>query len=151
MRNILLFSFFSLAFLIACEDESSSYDVREDALINYKADINGDWTLFSIERNGTSLAGHFDAALNLTISDGAFSLSSTTMPFPTLTTMVGDFSSGSWSFNDVYKPTGIQFTNGTDVVPVALSFPLYGMNNTSLGLEFSLGCGETTYKYHFKK
>ena len=65
MRNILLFSFFSLAFLIACEDESSSYDVREDALINYKADINGDWSLFSIERNGTSLAGHFDAALNL--------------------------------------------------------------------------------------
>jgi len=107
--------------------------------------------LFSIERNGTSLAGHFDAALNLTISDGTFSLSSTTMPFPTLTTMVGDFSSGSWSFNDDYKPTGIQFTNGTDVVPVALSFPLYGMNNTSLGLEFSLGCGETTYKYHFKK
>jgi len=42
MRNILLFSFFSLAFLIACEDESSSYDVREDALINYKADITGD-------------------------------------------------------------------------------------------------------------
>ena len=132
MRNILLFSFFSLAFLIACEDESSSYDVREDALINYKADINGDWSLFSIERNGTSLAGHFDAALNLTISDGTFSLSSTTMPFPTLTTMVGDFSSGSWSFNDDYKPTDIQFTNGTDVVPVALSFPLYGMNNTSL-------------------
>jgi hypothetical protein len=151
MRNILLFSFFSLAFLIACEDDASSYDVREDALINYKADIIGEWSLFSIERDGASLAGHFDAALNLTISDGAFSLSSTTMPFPTLTTMVSDFSSGSWSFDDDYQPTSIQFTNGSEVVPAALSFPLYGSNNTSLGLEFSLGCSSTTYKYHFKK
>ena len=151
MINILLFSFFSLAFLMACDDDASTYDVREDALINYKADINGEWSLFSIERNGTSLSGSYDAAMTLTISDGAFSLSSTGLPFPTLTTTVADFNSGSWSFDDEYKPTSIQFSNGTDVVPAALSFPLYGMNNTSLGLEFSLGCGETTYKYHFKK
>ncbi len=151
MRNIILFSFFSLAFFIACDDDASTYDVREDALINYKADINGEWSSFSIERNGTSLSGSYDAAMTLTISDGAFSLSSTGLPFPTLTTTVADFNSGSWSFDDDYKPTSIQFSNGTDVVPVALSFPLYGMNNTSLGLEFSLGCGATKYKYHFKK
>ena len=67
MRNIILFSFFSLAFLIACDDDASTYDVREDALINYKADINGEWSLFSIERNGTSLSGSYDATMTLTI------------------------------------------------------------------------------------
>ena len=50
MRNILLISIFSLAFFTACDD-ADSFDVREDALVNYITDINGEWSLFSIERN----------------------------------------------------------------------------------------------------
>ena len=151
MRNILLISFFSLAFLIACDD-ADTYDVREDALINYKADINGEWSLFSIERGASDLSGVFGTNLKLTLgSDGTFTLSDAKMPFPTLKTTVTDFSTGNWSFDDDYQPTKIQFTNGTDVVPVNILFPLYGKNNTSLGLEFSLGCSSVIYKYHFKK
>ncbi len=152
MRNILLISLFSsLAFFTACDD-ADSFDVREDALVNYATDINGVWNLFSIERNGTDLSGHFNAsAMTLTIADGAFTLSSASLPFPTLKTTITPFDSGSWAFDDDYQPTSIQFTNGSEIVPVNLSFPLYGNNNTSLGLEFSLGCGATTYTYHFKK
>ena len=72
MRNILLISIFSLAFFTACDD-ADSFDVREDALVNYKTDINGEWSLFSIKRNGTDLSGVFNAsAMTLTIADGAF-------------------------------------------------------------------------------
>ena len=150
MRNLLFISFFSLAFLIACDD-ADSYDVREDALINYKTDINGEWNLYSIARGSTDLSAVHGTNLKLTITDGTFSLSDAKMPFPTMTTTVADFSTGNWSFDDDYQPTKIQFTNGTDVVPVNLMFPLYGKNNTSLGLEFSLGCGSVKYSYHFKK
>jgi hypothetical protein len=151
MRNILLISIFSLALFTACDD-ADSFDVREDALVDYKTDINGEWSLFSIERNGTDLSGVFNAsAMTLTITDGAFSLNSSALPFPTLKTTSTQFDTGSWSFDDDYKPTSIQFTNGSEIVPVNLSFPLYGSNNNSLGLEFSLGCGATTYTYHFKK
>lgn len=152
MRNIFFLSLIlSLALFTAC-DEAKSFDVREDALVNYAADINGTWTLHSISRNGVDISGHFNAsALTLTIDESSFSLGSSSLPFPTLKTTGSPFSSGSWSFDDDYQPTNIQFTNGTEVVPTSLSFPLYGSNNTSLGLEFSLGCGATSYMYHFKK
>ena len=117
MRNILFISFFSLAFLIACDD-ADSYDVREDALINYKTDINGQWSLYSIARGSTDLSAVHGTNLKLTIADGTFTLSDPPIPFPTMTTTVADFSSGNWSFDDDYQPTKIQFTNGTDVVPV---------------------------------
>ena len=69
MRNILFISFFSLAFLIACDD-ADTYDVREDALINYKTDINGEWNLYSIARGSTDLSAVHGTGLRLTIADG---------------------------------------------------------------------------------
>ena len=152
MRNIFFFTLIlSLVLFSAC-DNADSFDVREDALVDYKTDINGEWSLHSIHRNGTDLSQQFNAsALTLTLSDGSFSLSSSALPFPTLKTSGTPFSSGSWSFDDDFKPTNIQFTDGSDIVPASLSMPLFGKNNSSLGLEFSLGCGATTYKYHFKK
>ena len=152
MRNIFLLTLtLSIAFFSACED-ADSFDVREDALIDYSTDINGDWSLHSIKRNGTDISGQFNSsAMTLNITDGGFSLGTSTLPFPTLKTTGTAFSSGNWSFDDEFKPTNIQFTNGSDIVPVNIAMPLYGKNNSSLSLEFSLGCGATIYEYHFKK
>jgi hypothetical protein len=152
MRNIFFFTLIlSLVLLSACDD-AETFDVREDSLIDYKIEINGEWSLHSIHRNGSDLSGQFNAsALTLTISDGSFTLGSSALPFPTLKTSGTPFASGSWTFDDDFKPTNIQFTNGSDIVPASLSMPLFGKNNSSLGLQFSLGCGATTYVYHFKK
>ena len=152
MRNIFIITLiFSLALFSACDD-AETFDVREDALIDYKVEINGEWSLHSIHRNGTDLSGHFNAsALTLSITDGSFTLGSSTLPFRTLKPSGTPFASGNWSFDDDFKPTNIQFTNGSEIVPADLSMPLFGKNNSSLGLQFSLGCGATTYVYHFKK
>lgn len=151
MKNLLLIAGFLFAAILftGCEDD---LNVRQDALTNYNVDINGSWKLFSISRDGEDLSGKFGFTdYTLELNDGTFSLSSSTVPFPTLKTTGVAFSSGSWSFNDDIYPTHIQFTNGSEVVPVKMAYPAYGTNNTSLVLEFSLGCSSNKYLYQFKK
>ncbi len=152
MRNLILIAgfLFSAILFTGCEDD---LNVRQDALTNFAVDINGSWKLFSISRDGEDLSSKFsftDYTLELS-DDGAFSLNSSTVPFPTLKTTITPFSSGSWSFNDDFFPTHIQFTNGSEVVPVKLAYPAYGTNNSSLALEFNLGCSSNIYLYQFKK
>ena len=115
MKNILFLTLFiSLAFFTACDSEE--FEVRQDSLENVKADVSGEWTLFSITRNKTDISEHFDTSgMKLTLS------------------------------------SVIHFNGGSETVPVNLTYPLYGKNNNSLGLEFSLGCGASTYQYQFKK
>lgn len=140
---------FATILITGCED---NLNVRQDALTNYAVDINGTWKLFSITRDGEDLSSKISFTdYTLELSDGSFSLSSSTVPFPTLKSVTTPFSSGSWSFNDDYYPTQIQFTNGSEVIPVKLGYPAYGTNNSSLALEFSLGCSSNTYLYQFKK
>ena len=146
MRNTLLSTLllFSLVIFTSCEEDK--FDVRQDALTEYAVNIQGIWTLHSLYRNGEDLSGIFDASsLTLTLGDGTFSIGSTNLPFPTLKTTGTPFDSGTWSFDDDYKPTKIHFTDSSGDVVTNLSFPLYGNNQTSLGLEFSLGCGQTSY------
>ena len=142
--------FFLAAILFTgCEED---LEVRQDALTNYEVDINGSWKLFSISRDGEDLSSKINFTdFTLELSNGDFNLNSSTIPFPTLKTTGSAFSSGSWSFNDDIYPTHIQFTNGSDVVPVKLAYPAYGTNNSSLVLEFSLGCSANIYSYQFKK
>lgn len=152
MKKIILaarFIFIGL-FLIGCEEELS---VRQDALTDYAVDINGTWQLFSISRNGEDLSGKIsftDYTLDLN-NDGTFNLSSSKVPFPTLRTSGASFISGNWAFNDDFQPTEIQFSNGPAVVPTRLDQPLFGSNNTTLSITFSLGCATNTYLYQFKK
>jgi hypothetical protein len=151
MKNILFLTLFiSLAFFTACDSEE--FEVRQDSLENVKADASGEWTLFSITRNKTDISEHFDTSgMKLTLSGANFTLSSSSFPFPTLKTTGTAFSTGNWAFDDDYQPSVIHFKGGSETVPVNLTYPLYGKNNNSLGLEFSLGCGASTYQYQFKK
>ena len=115
MRNILFLTLtLSLAMFISC-DEADSFDVRQDALVNYVTDINGTWTLHSVHRDGTDITSHMPSATGLTlqVEAGSFTLGSSNLPFPTLGNARTPFSSGSWSFDDDYQPTSINFTNGT--------------------------------------
>jgi len=151
MRNLVLIAGFLFAAILfaGCEDD---LEVRQDALTNYNVDINGSWKLFSISRDGEDLSSSIRFTdYTLELSNGSFNLNSSAVPFPTLKTTGAAFSSGSWSFNDDIYPTHIQFTNGSEVVPVKMGFPAYGVNNSSLILEFSLGCSSNTYSYQFKK
>jgi hypothetical protein len=151
MRNLIMITCFCLTVILftGCED---NLNVRQDALTNYAVDINGNWKLFSISRNGEDLSSKISFAdYTLELSDGSFSVNSSTVPFPTLKSAITPFASGSWSFNDDYYPTHIQFTNGSEVISVKLGYPAYGTNNSSLTLEFSLGCNSNTYLYQFKK
>lgn len=153
MRNILFLTMtLSLAMFISC-DEADSFDVRQDALVDYVTDINGTWTLHSVHRDGTDITSHIPSATGLTlqVEAGSFTLGSSNLPFPTLGNARTPFSSGSWSFDDDYQPTSINFTNGTDVIVTSLAMPLYASNNSSMGLTFSMGCGATSYQYNFKK
>jgi len=142
--------FFLVLILFGCEDELL---VRQDALTPYAVSIEGTWELYSISRNGMDLTGVMDLTdSNIEFNgDGTFSLSSASMPFPTLRPSEAYFTSGGWSFNNDYQPTELQFSDGSARVPVKLDQPLYGNNNTTLALEFSLGCSTNTYVYQFKK
>lgn len=151
MRNLIkITGFFLLAILFAgCEDDSQ---VSQDALTNYAVDINGSWKLFSISRDGEDLSSKISfTGYTLELNDNTFNLNSSTVPFPTLKTTGSAFSNGNWSFNDDIYPTHIQFTNGSEVIPVKMGYPAYGTNNSSLVLEFSLGCSTNIYSYQFKK
>lgn len=152
MKKIVLISNFLFAVLLlsGCEDDLT---VRQDALTAYTVEVNGNWNLFSISRNGEDLSGMLNItdnsiALN---NDGTFNLSSSTIPFPTLKTTGARFTSGNWTFNDDFQPTKIHFSNGSSIVPVKLDKPLYGKNNNTLSFKFSLGCGTNSYLYQFKK
>ncbi len=136
-----------LFIVIACEDETM---VRQDALVNYEVDLLGDWSVFSVTRNGMDISSDLNyASFSLKLEDGSFSLSGV-FPFPTLGQDMS-FSSGTWEFNDDFAPTQIHFINGGDRVPVTMTFPAFGLNNTSLGLKFALGCTGNEYIYQFKK
>lgn len=152
MKNLLLTAGFLFAAILITGCEQDELNVRQDALTNYIVDIDGSWKLFSISRDGEDLSGKFSFKdYTLDVRDRNFSLSSSTFPFPTLKTTGVPFSSGTLSFNDDVYPTQIQFSNGSEVVPVKLAYPAYGTNNTSLILEFNLGCSSNKYSYHFKK
>lgn len=137
-------------FLVGCEEDLT---VRQDALNAFAVDINGSWELFSMSRNGEDLSGKLSFTdYSITINeDGTFSLSSSSVPFPTLKTTNNRFSNGTWRFDSDFQPTEIQFLNGSSIVPVKLDQPLFGTNNTNLSIEFSMGCGANTYLYQFKK
>ena len=136
-------------FFFGCEDELL---VRQDALTPYEVSIEGTWELYSLSRNGIDLTGVMDLSgkdIDFT-NDGTFTLSSPSMPFPTRSSEA-DFTTGTWRFNNDYQPTEMQFSDGSNRVPVKLDQPLYGTNNTTLALEFTLGCSANTYVYQFKK
>ena len=148
-KSILTFCLLSGLLFLSCEEDPA---VRQDALVNYKVDLMGDWAIFSVERNGEDISALLDySTFSLQLGDGTFSLANEQVPFPTLGFNDANFSSGAWEFDDDFSPTQIHFVDGGTRVPVQMSFPAYGLNNTSLGLEFSLGCSNTVYTYQFKK
>ena len=59
-------------------DEADSFDVRQDALVDYVTDINGTWTLHSVHRDGTDITSHIPSATGLTlqVEAGSFTLGS---------------------------------------------------------------------------
>ena len=118
MRNILFLTLtLSFAMFMSCDD-ADSFDVRQDALVNYVTDINGTWTLHSIHRDGADITSDIPSATGLTlqVEAGSFTLGSSNIPFPTLGNARTPFSSGSWAFDDDYQPTSINFTNGTQEI-----------------------------------
>lgn len=152
MKNSILILTITLLILITSGCDVNNFEVREDALENYAVEINGEWSLVSIERNKEDITGQFNFGdFILKIDGGNFNLNSTTIPFPTLKSTGNPFDSGTWIFNDDYQPTLMQLSDGTQTVQTNLKSSLYGKNNTTLKLEFSLGCKSNTYVYQFKK
>ncbi len=152
MRNILFLTLtLTLTTLISC-DEADTFDVRQDALVDYVTDINGTWTLHSVHRDGSDITSHIPSATGLTlqVEAGSFTLGSSNLPFPTLGNARTPFSSAHGPLMTIINLL-VSFHKWHRCYCTSLAMPLYASNNSSMGLSFSMGCGATSYQYNFKK
>ncbi|WP_142785099.1 DUF5004 domain-containing protein [Changchengzhania lutea] len=133
----------------SCEDDIR---LNPDGFIEFNVDINGSWIIDNVTQNGLDITNRlnfqsFSLDLNYDgVNPSTFSIPHTSIPFGI------DFSSGSWTFDDLTYPTKLNFTDGGgNMVEVSLAeIPLLSKGN-SLKVQFQLGCADNTYVYSFKK
>ncbi len=137
-----------ITILLGCEEEIK---VNKSLLTDNPIDISGSWTIESVFQNEMDITLNYDFSsfrLDLNYNGETPSTYAITsdgsVPFATV---VED---GSWAFDNLLYPLNIHFIQG-DTMTVELGEALYSTGNTTVVLEFNLGCSENVYAYHLTK
>lgn len=132
--------------LIKCDD---AVTIPEGAFEEQEVDISGAWTISTVIRNGEDISDKFDfSGFSLSLNMNGempttYEIQNGGAPFPVI-------SSGSWSFDDNVYPTLMTLTNTEGASQISFDrAPISG--NTTMEIEFQLGCSENSYKYTLSK
>lgn len=125
----------------------ASCKIKKDLLVEPVKDLNSQWRLQSVTRNGTDITGYIDSAgFRLTLSpDKTYTLQGNNIPFLVNT-------SGKWQADDPQYPYHIMFTptDSTNAFTGDVATPV-SQGNRRLNITFSPGCHLNTYLYSFEK
>lgn len=107
-------------------------------------DVNGNWRIVGVSRNGTDLTSRFDfSKFRISFADSAYTLSEQ-VPFLVNT-------NGTWRFDDPAYPFKISLTAKDSTAKTSsLLFPVVG-GKRNMVLTISPGCSSNTYQYTLQK
>tara|TARA_B110000503_G_scaffold75528_2_gene116631 strand:+ start:5943 stop:6422 length:480 start_codon:yes stop_codon:yes gene_type:complete len=114
-------------------------------------DISGIWTISKVYRNEVDISEKMDFSSFSLILDynEAGEPATYTVAAETPIPFVTNDATGRWTFDNPTYPSQMFLSSGAFTRTSYFSQSLYPVNNSNLYLEFSLGCDNTTYVYHF--
>ncbi|RYZ62960.1 MAG: DUF5004 domain-containing protein [Chitinophagaceae bacterium] len=138
MKKILFLLLLFAAGLFACRTE------RLEKAYEPVKEVNGNWKIVSVLRNGTDLTARFDfSKFRISFIDSAYALSEQ-VPFLVST-------NGTWRFDDPAYPFKIALTaKDSSAKTSSLLFPVVG-GKRNMVLTISPGCRANSYQYTLQK
>ena len=130
-----------------CREE---FPVNKDLLTTVEISIEGTWTASRVWQNDVELTGYDFSEMSLTLQYSGGNPSSYSVNSNNMIPFAHSSMSGTWGVDDQVYPKYVYFISG-DTVITELAKPLFSHSNTSLSIEFSLGCDENTYVFEFQK
>ena len=146
-RNIIIISLLAISMIISCEDRTIS--IPDNAFTEFTVDLAGQWKINQVMLNEFDITSQMDFSqlvLNLNMSNQSpsdFTLDGQLTPF-----IVSK--NGSWSYDDPAYPTQIYFNDGIEMKIAHFETPPIS-RDTQFSIQFSLGCSDNLYTYHFIK
>ena len=106
--------------------------------------VDGNWKIIKVTRNGTDLTSRFDfSAFRISFKDSSYTLSN---PVPFLVS-----TNGTWRFNDPAYPFQIALTAKDSTAKVSsILYPVVGGKRNMI-LTLSPGCSLNAYQYTLEK
>ena len=146
-QKIIITSLLAISIIFSCEDRPIS--IPDNAFTEFTVDLAGQWKINQVRLNDIDITTQLDFSqlvLNLNMSNQSpsdFTLDGLLTPF-----IVSK--NGSWSYDDPSYPTQIYFNDGTEMKIAHFETPPIS-NDTQFSIQFSLGCRDNLYTYHFIK
>ena len=128
--------------ILGCSEEQVSEPIN----------ISGNWSVIKAYQNEVDITYNFDfSSFNLALNYNETTPSTYSIASDRKIPFITKQTEGNWALDDTLNPSEIRFDQGGITLAGKFAEPLFSTGNTTIVIEFSLGCSEITYTYHLVK